>query len=246
MAFFRAFSSKSAVVLGRLLVTVLTATAGLAGAVPVAGVAPFTMGIDVAKSHKGRIESTGLYLPVIERNTTIPVSCETTVVTTVDGQKRMVVGIFQGEARLVKDNIRLGELNLPIPPAPAGDEGVAVRFTYDSSGLLEVEARVLSTETVKRVVIEGHEGALSAEEIEAKLQALAHLKVHPSDQAENRAVMARAERLYEERLGDERAEIALWIDEFRHLLERQNIADIIPFRIRFAEPLDRIHVSFSG
>jgi molecular chaperone HscC len=57
---------------------------------------------------------------------------------------------------------------------------------------------------------------------------------------ENQVVIARAERLYEERLGDERAAIAKHIDDFRILLERQIPSEIEQYRIRFSQWLDRV------
>ena len=45
-------------------------------------------------------------------------------------------------------------------------------------------------------------------EIAKRLAALAKLKIHPRDDMKTRALVARAARLYEERLGDTRAESA--------------------------------------
>jgi molecular chaperone HscC len=207
-------------------------------------VAPFTLGIGVSASREGQIVASGLYLPIIERNTTIPVSRSTRVSTVKDGQRTVTVPIAQGESRLIKDNIPLGEMSLSVPAGPEGSQSIDIRFTYDTSGLLEVEATVESTGVVKRLVIEGQPGSLSPQEIAARLKMLDHLKVHPREQAENQAVMARAERLYAERLGDERAKIGRWIEEFQILLGRQNISDIDEFRQQLVELLDSIDVSF--
>jgi molecular chaperone HscC len=68
--------------------------------------------------------------------------------------------------------------------------------------------------------------------------------VHPRDQAENRAVMARAERLHAERLGDERREVAAMIDQFRYLIERQDTAAVAAFRQDFSAWLDRVDGSY--
>jgi molecular chaperone HscC len=93
-------------------------------------------------------------------------------------------------------------------------------------------------------VIEGNPGILSQDEIDARLAALQALKIHPREQAENQAVMARAERLYEERLGDQRAAIGKAIDDFRVLLDRQNPAEIEQYRVQFNQWLDSIDRTF--
>jgi len=131
-----------------------------------------------------------------------------------------------------------------VPAGPAGKEGIDIRFTYDLSGLLEVEVLVETTGQTARLIIEGNPGILSQAEIDARMAALKVLKIHPRDQAENQAVIARAERLYEERLGDERAAIAKLIDDFRVLLERQIRSEINDYRIQFSKWLDRVDTTF--
>jgi molecular chaperone HscC len=207
-------------------------------------VAPFSMGIGVTNTQNGRIVESGLYLPIIERNTVIPASRSTEVGTIVDNQPKLRIRVFQGESRQVINNIALGELTIAIPAGPAGTERVDVRFTYDVSGLLEVETRVLSTGIADHLVIEGHPGILSRQEIADRLAVLAKLKIHPRDDAQNQAVMARAERLFEERLGDERRALAQAIDQFRTILESQNPNEIADAREKFTRWLDDIDRSF--
>jgi molecular chaperone HscC len=207
-------------------------------------VAPFTLGVEVVRSHDGQIIASGLYHPIIERNTVIPVSRVTRLHTLRDGQTQIPIHVFQGEARHVKDNIKLGSLMMTVPWAPAGKESVEVRFTYDASGVLEVETHVETTGMKRRLVIEGNPGVLSAAEIAERLQALAHLKIHPRDQAENRAVLARAERLYEERLGLERAVVGEWIDRFQAVLDRQDPREVAKFRDEFTVWLDSVDTTY--
>jgi molecular chaperone HscC len=76
------------------------------------------------------------------------------------------------------------------------------------------------------------------------LKALDGLKTHPRDQAENQAVLARAERLYEERLGTERSEIGRLIDQFRFVLDSQDVGAIAALRTNFTTWLDTVDRSF--
>jgi molecular chaperone HscC len=207
-------------------------------------VAPYSLGVGVVDRRAGTSLLNGLYLPVIERNTVIPASRSKRLRTSSDGQREVKIRIFQGEARMVSDNIEIGQLSVAVPAGPAGKEGIDVRFTYDLSGLLEVEVLVETTGQTAQLIIEGNPGILSQAEIDARLAALGILKIHPRDQAENQAVISRAERLYEERLGDERAMIAKLIDDFRILLERQIPSEIAEYRIRFGRWLDRADTTF--
>ena len=207
-------------------------------------VAPFTLGIGTSeKDSRGR-RIGGLFLPIIERNTVIPASRTKDITTIEENQTRINVSVYQGEARLIKDNIFLGKLTVKIPPGPEGKESVAVRFTYDTNGLLEVETTVASTGRKETLVIEGNPGVLTSAEIKERLAALAKLKVHPRDGAENAAVVARAERLYEERLGDMRQAIGEWLAEFLSRLEGQDPQEIDRARSTLAERLDRVDDEF--
>src|SRR5262249_20595720 len=160
------------------------------------------------------------------------------VFTVDDTQRRMAIRVFQGESRQVKDNVRLGELDIAVPLAPAGKEQVDIRFTYDTSGLLEVDATVVSTGRTDSLVIEGNPGVLQPDEIKKRLAELARLKLHPRDDAVNRTLIARAERLYEERLGDVRNLIGEAISGFSVALERQKPNEIEQARKKLSAMLD--------
>ncbi len=206
-------------------------------------VAPFSMGIEVAQRSGGKVAQTGLFSPIIERNSIIPISRSDSYCTIQDNQASVNIRIFQGESRLVTDNVFLGELTFPMPPAPAG-QSFDVRFTYDISGILEVRATNPETGLVRDLVIEGNPGILSPAEIAERLRALDHLKHHPREQAENQAVMARANRLYEETLGDLRAHLGQLIGEFEQVLDQQDPHKIREFRAEFTAWLDRADITF--
>ena len=85
-----------------------------------------------------------------------------------DNQRTVNLGVYQGESRLVRDNIPLVSFNVAVPRAPAGNEAIDVRLAYDTSGLLEVEATVVSSGCKASLVVEGNPGELSREEIRAR------------------------------------------------------------------------------
>ncbi|HQT38392.1 MAG TPA: molecular chaperone HscC [Acidocella sp.] len=190
-------------------------------------VAPFTMGINVSERQSDGSRLKGVYMPIIERNTVIPASRVKSVFNIDDNQTAIGIQVYQGESLLVKDNILLGKMSVGCPPAPEGEVQVDVRFTYDTSGLLEVEATVLSTGVTERLLIEGNPGSLTKAEIAEKLAKLSKLKLHPRDDADNAALLARAQRLYEQRLGHVRSVIGDALGSFMAALDTQ-----APDRIR--------------
>ncbi|NRD50449.1 Hsp70 family protein, partial [Corallococcus exiguus] len=112
----------------------------------------------------------GVFSPLIPRNTTVPVSRTETFATTADGQRAVEIRVFQGEARLVKDNLLLDAYTVEgVPPGRAGSEKVAVTFTYDINGILDVTTRVVSTGKEATLVVDKRSQRLGPEQrLEAK------------------------------------------------------------------------------
>ncbi|HZP65065.1 MAG TPA: molecular chaperone HscC [Rudaea sp.] len=204
-------------------------------------VCPYTLGTEVSKrDHSGEPQS-GFFHPIIHRNSTVPVSREDAFYPITEHQKRLLIGVFQGESPLVDKNIKLGELEVPLAPASkAKDErGVVVRFTYDINGALQVEAKVLATGKVYELLLQQNAGLLSEAEIRARFAALASIKVHPREKQENVAVLARAERLYEEVI-DQREAIQEWIVRFQSIVDTQDEARIREEREALTKALDEL------
>jgi len=203
-------------------------------------VCPYSLGVSTAeRDFNGRLR-TGLFTPVIERNTVIPVSRMESFHTVADSQRIVEFEIFQGEARHVKDNIRLGVVKVPVPPRPAGEVSVDVRFSYDASGLLEIDVVVPETGLSRQLVIQDEEDVSSAPDLERRRQTLAALKVHPRDDACNAATLARAKRCFENYLGDRRVRIGRAIDMFEAELEKQNLRSIEKERKELESLLDQL------
>lgn len=203
-------------------------------------VSPYSLGIEVAIDIAPNATANGHFDPVIERNTPIPVSRVKRYYPTKDHQREIDLRIYQGEARLVSDNIHLGNLKLRLPSAPKAECGVDVRFTYDLNGVLEVQTTILKTQETSTLVIQDNPGLLSDEEITKRLADLADLKIHPRDRQEIRTLMARAERLYQQLRGDSRQWLGMQIARFESILESQNDRNIKPNHKEFESILDQL------
>lgn len=185
-------------------------------------VCPYSLGTSVVQEFGDGKSESGYFFPIIERNTPIPVSKVERLYTVKDKQQFITIDVYQGENRKVVNNLKLGELKIKIPPAPAGNESVDIRYTYDINGILEVEVISTSTGEKKRTIIQQNAGNLTDAEIEKRLLELRHIKIHPRDREENRLLLAKCERLYEELLGDERKKISILLQQFESVLTTQN------------------------
>ena len=211
----------------------------------VTDVAPLTLGVEVSKTM-GLEQRGGYYLPIIERNTTIPISRVRTVATLRPNQTAIDIRIFQGESRRIAENLALGEFVVgSIPRGPAGQE-VAIRFTYDLNGVLEVEATVNATGQKFTHIVSKQARGLSSAQIQAAVQAMQGLKADPRDQAENRVLLRRAERLFGEIQAEARRQLDGLLDGFEQALDLGETETIDRFRAALGDYLDELDGGFGG
>ncbi len=202
-------------------------------------VCPFTLGTEVRASN-GAFKEAGHYLPIIERNTTIPVSRTQTVVNAYDDQSHVEVRVLQGESRLAKNNLELGRLVVPIPRGPEGSQSVDITYTYDVNSLLEVEVHVQSTGLRRRMVLQNERQRLPDDEVERRMELLSYLKQNPRDEEANRLQILRGERMYEESAGEQRQLIDQAMLEFDKALASQDRMVIAQARQKLKELLDSL------
>lgn len=201
-------------------------------------VCPFTLGTEVViEKDNGRFED-GHFCPIIERNTTIPASRTERLYTVHDNQTQIRCRVLQGESRFAANNVALGEIRIKVPKAEAGKECVDVTYTYDVNSILEVEIKVISTGDVTRQIIKTNATDMTEEEIKERMEALSYLKIHPRDKEENKLLLLRGERLYEESIGKERMQIEYALNEFERALDSREDSVIEGARRDFKEFLE--------
>ncbi len=204
-------------------------------------VSPFTLGIETNHQVGPNGQTMpGYFAPIIERNTVIPASRVERFYAVVPGQKKVELNVFQGEAPLVRDNVKIGTLGVPIPVNRNAKEAVDVRFTYDTSGVLEVIATVVTNGKAHRLVIEGNPGALSQKDILQRLAELERIKIHPREEAVNAALVARITKAFENALGPQRNVLSARLGEFEATLARQHPKEIAAARSQITEELEEL------
>ena len=118
-------------------------------------VTPLSLGIETVG---------GLMDTIIARNSKVPMGAGRNYTTSVDGQSKLRVTVFQGERDLVKDNRKLGEVILTdIPPMPAGIPKIEIKFMLDANGILTVKASELRSETSTSIQVNSQYGITEEE-----------------------------------------------------------------------------------
>lgn len=189
-------------------------------------ICPFTLGIGIYDSYNPQDL---IMSPVIERNSPLPTSKNGFFVTTRDNQTEIRVRVFQGESMHCSGNLFLGEMNIPVPPAPKGHEGVEIRFTYDINGILDVEVENRQGNKVKQLILNEHI-RLDSQELQKKMEELEQLKLPVLKQSANHLIIARGERLYMELLGQDRQVVLNLLNWFTGIVNTGSPAAIAAAR----------------
>jgi molecular chaperone HscC len=217
----RTLPPDEAVALGAAVQVAVKAGDAAVSDLVVTDVAPFSLGV-ATSSRVGATRVDGLFSPILERGTVLPASRVSTFSTVAAGQREIRLEVFQGEHSLCEKNQKLGEYSIKdLPLNQAGQESIEVRFSYDMNGVLEVDALVVSTKKSVSFTIERSPGRLSKAELAATRKRLEQLKFHPREALPNVTALSRAEALYVELTGAERAILGEAIAQFRAALASQ-------------------------
>jgi molecular chaperone DnaK len=102
--------------------------------------------IDVLPLSLGVETMGGVFTPLVEKNTPVPVTIGEVFSTAVDNQPMVSIHVLQGERHMAADNHSLARFDLVgIPPAPRGVPQIEVSLHVNADGILSVTARDLGS-----------------------------------------------------------------------------------------------------
>ena len=128
-------------------------------------VTPYTFGTSALGELNGDLYPY-YYVPIIPRNTPIPVRKSEAFYTVVDNQRAVDVHIYQGENEDALENIQIGEFRIEgLSKAPAGNP-VVLDLALDRDGILQVVAVEKNTGLQRRISIEQAVPPLGAAELQ--------------------------------------------------------------------------------
>lgn len=112
----------------------------------------------------------GLMDVIVPRNSKVPTKAGRQYTTSIDGQTKLKVAVYQGERDLIQDNRKLGEFILSgIPPMSAGMPKIDISFILDADGILRVKAKEIRSGVESEVQIKSQYG-ISEEEMAMMLK----------------------------------------------------------------------------
>ncbi|MDP2832121.1 MAG: Hsp70 family protein [Pseudomonadota bacterium] len=116
-------------------------------------VTPYTFGTSAIGLLDGE-EYFFCFVPLIRKNTPIPVSKSEVFYTAYEGQERIDVGVYQGEDRDALNNVEIGQFTIDglRADAPAGSR-IVTTFSLDLDGILHVTTREKETGMERSITI---------------------------------------------------------------------------------------------
>ncbi|ECD8363824.1 molecular chaperone HscC [Salmonella enterica] len=193
-------------------------------------ICPYSLGVEV-----NRQGVPGIFSPIIERNTTVPVSKVETYSTMHPEQDSICVRVYQGESHKVKNNILIDSFDVMLKPN-GHIQAIDIRFSYDINGLLEVDVLLEDGKSESRI-ISHNATSLTTQQIDASRERLQALKIYPRDMLINRTFKAQLEEQWSRALGDEREMLGEIITDFDAALLSNDMQRVDDVRRRACEYL---------
>lgn len=193
-------------------------------------ICPYSLGVEVNQQGVS-----GIFSPIIERNTTVPVSKVETYSTMHPEQDSICVRVYQGESHKVKNNILIESFDVTLKPN-GHIQAIDIRFSYDINGLLEVDVLLEGGKSESRV-ISHNATSLTPQQIAASRERLLALKIYPRDLLINRTFKAQLEEQWSRALGEEREMLGAIITDFDAALLSNDIQRVDDVRRRACEYL---------
>ena len=179
-------------------------------------VCPFSLGV-ATYSYRG--DKTPHMAVLTPRSSMLPASHQSSFSTMYDNQRALRFEIYQGEGYFASENLKLGEVEVQVPPGPAGEQNATVTFTYDIDGILHVSAQSSGGDYRDKLILNPNL-RLSEAERERVMARISEIQLAAQGTQKEQLLLERALRLYEQVMGRRRELVASLITSWKTTMDR--------------------------
>jgi len=187
-------------------------------------VTPYTFGTSALAPLNGEIYPY-TFIPLIRKNSPIPVTKSEAFTTVYDGQREIEVKVYQGEDPDALNNTEIGAYRIgKLSDVPAGNV-IVTTFSLDVNGILHVSSREKRTGMETHVTIENATARFEQEELSAARERLHALIGGVGEDARGQrevvqatALVEKAERLMETASAEDREDLVNLAEAVRDAL----------------------------
>lgn len=179
-------------------------------------VCPFSLGVS---TYSRRDDKTPHMAVLIPRSSMLPASHQERFYTLNDNQTGLRFEIYQGEGYFASENLKLGEVEVQVPPGPAGEQSAVVTFTYDIDGILHVSAQSSGGDFRERLILNPNLH-LTEEGKERAMERIRQIQLAAQGDQRDQLLLERALRLYTQTIGQGREMAASLIGYWKNLMDR--------------------------
>ena len=157
--------------------------AGDSSATVLVDVTPYTFGTSALGEFGGEMYPF-CFIPIIRKNTPIPVSKTEMFYTSMDDQVAVDVGVYQGEDPDALNNTEIGNYRVEGLRKVAAGNQITATFSLDLDGILHVTSREKSTGLEKSITIDGAITGAAGDEWESAREHISELFSNEADAIE--------------------------------------------------------------
>lgn len=201
-------------------------------------VCPFSLG--VATYNDARDKNPHMAF-LIQRSSMLPASHQGDFYTLSNNQQKLRFEIYQGEGYYASDNLKLGELEVRVPPGMAGEQYATVTFTYDIDGILHVSARSSGGDYRERMILNSRyqPGDTALQQAHERI---AQIQLAARGNQEDQLLLETAMRLYAQMTGYEREQVARLIQYFEYNRQSRDLIQMEKTRREMRKQLAAIEI----
>ena len=182
-------------------------------------VCPFSLGVATFSYAGDKKPHMAVLIP---RSSMLPASHQERFCTLYNNQNSLRFEIYQGEEYFASENLKLGELELQVPPDLAGKQSALVTFTYDIDGILHVSAKSSGGDYRDKLILNPNLH-LTEEEREKAMEHIQQIQLAAQGSQKEQLLLERGLRIYEQAIGQQREMAAGLISFWKRLMDQGDL-----------------------